>query len=315
MGGNLLLISFFVALARAIEILLKPTIAHFSDISQMKMGRRIPYILMGMPFYAILIVIIFHPPQTYDSVHISLYFGLFYVLFFIADTVCNVPYSALGPELSSNSREREKLYIVVYCFNYIGILFASGGPLVYSKFFKNCDCKYCDLPTIKDKYTCNIKCKVACDFHTNQNGLLYISIIIGLIYALSTLLLSVTLEEKKKSFRDEEKSFLVPKLYRLLKNKPFIMLAIPWMIDITISTIFATMFPFFVTVIINPQKYCIENKIDLNSYVCSTSTWYVLNFNQARLWNFNILHYLYYIYVFLAYHCETLIKEKVLVSV
>jgi Na+/melibiose symporter-like transporter len=67
--------------------------------------------LIGMPFYAIFFVVLFSPPVDLNSSQISIYFGVFYVLFFIADTVCNVPYNALGPELSTDSREREKLYI------------------------------------------------------------------------------------------------------------------------------------------------------------------------------------------------------------
>jgi len=64
----------------------------------------------------------------------SIWFGVFYVLFFIADTVCNVPYLALGPELSTNTKEREKLYIMFFAFQYFGVLFASAAPIVINRF-------------------------------------------------------------------------------------------------------------------------------------------------------------------------------------
>ena len=276
MGADLLYLSFFVALARAVELLLKPVIAHFSDISKLKLGRRRPFMLIGMPFYAFFFVIIFVPPKDLNSFQVSLYFGAFYVLFFIADTICNVPYYALGPELSSDSREREKLYIMIYIFQYLGVLFASGGPVIYSKIAKNCDCTYCNKPSIIDKIDCNNKCKVACELDSNHSSLLYLSIIIGLLYVFSIILLSVTYKEKKKSFREDEQSYIVPKFFRIWNNTPFMKLLIPWILDVTISTIFATMLPFFLSVIINPQKYCMDNKIDLSSDMCYANTWYII---------------------------------------
>lgn len=69
------------------------------------------------------------------STYISLWFGVFYTLFFIADTVTNVPYLALGPELSTNSKERENLYLYFYIFQYIGVLFAAAAPVILNRFY------------------------------------------------------------------------------------------------------------------------------------------------------------------------------------
>jgi GPH family glycoside/pentoside/hexuronide:cation symporter len=127
-------LSFFVSLARAIEILLKPVIAHLSDKAQFKLGRRRPFMLLGMFFYAIFLIVLFYPPyRKHYSLKTSIWFGVFYVLFFVADTVCNVPYLALGPELSSDTSEREKLYIIFYIFQYLGVLFASAAPVVIAR--------------------------------------------------------------------------------------------------------------------------------------------------------------------------------------
>jgi len=135
-GASLLLISFFVALARAIEIMLKPIIAHLSDTTTFKWGRRKPFMLGGCAFYAIFLICIFAPPtKSLTQLNISIWFGSFYILFFIADTICNIPYAALGPELSSDSKEREKLYIVFYSFQYLGVLFAAAAPVILHKLF------------------------------------------------------------------------------------------------------------------------------------------------------------------------------------
>ena len=135
-GASLLLMSFFVALARAIEIILKPILAHLSDTATFKWGRRKPFMLMGCVCYSVFLICIFAPPtKTLTPINTSIWCGCFYVLFFIADTVCNIPYAALGPELSSDSKEREKLYIVFYSFQYLGVLFAAAAPVIVHKLF------------------------------------------------------------------------------------------------------------------------------------------------------------------------------------
>ena len=227
-----------------------------------------------MPFYAIFFVVLFNPPSNLESFQVSIYFGVFYVLLFIADTVSNVPYCALGPELSTDSREREKLYIIYYIFQYFGVLFASSGPVIYNKLLKSCDCSQCDsVSPLAQKIDCQNQCKVTCDFTSNQSSLLYMCIIIGILYVFSIILLSFVINEKKVLSPNKDKPYAVPKFYRIINNAPFMKLIIPWILDVTISTIFATMLPFYLQVVINPQKFCLRNQIDLNNEVCYMNTW------------------------------------------
>jgi Na+/melibiose symporter-like transporter len=217
-----LIISFFVALARAVEILLKPIIAHLSDTATFKMGRRKPFMLMGCFFYAIFLIFIFAPPShSMTSTNTSVWFGVFYVLFFIADTICNIPYAALGPELSSESSEREKLYIVFYSFNYLGVLFAAAAPVLINKFFQNCPCTECDIiiDLIK-QLQCKKECKLLCNLRSNENSLLYISMFIGAFFIVSIIVLSLKIDENVKSYNQEEKVYIVPTFFRIL-NKAF----------------------------------------------------------------------------------------------
>ena len=80
------------------------------------------------------------------------------------------------------------------------------------------------------------------------------------------------IKEKKINIEKKDKADVVPKFFRIINNAPFMKLLVPWILDVTISTIFATMLPFFLSVIINPQKYCLKNKIDLTSEICYTNT-------------------------------------------
>ena len=50
----------------------------------------------------------------------AFWFGIFYTAFYLADTVTNVPYEALGPELSDIYEERSRIYFVHKFFNMLG---------------------------------------------------------------------------------------------------------------------------------------------------------------------------------------------------
>lgn len=274
-GASLLLISFFTALARCIELFLKPIIAFSSDNCNYKMGRRKPFMLFGCAFYCVFLVLIFSPPSDNISrIATSLWFGIFYVLFFIADTVCTIPYQALGPELSIDSKEREQLYLYVYAFQYIGVLLTSIGPVLLQKGLFECDCSYCNEKSISlEVAQCNLACNSECGVVANEKGYLYMCMIIGLLFILSIVFLTSLVKEDKKSFNSDEQSYIIPTLYRMMMNKPFINLLLPYIIDIVITQILATMLPFFITYIINPNLYCKENELDLSLSQCNPNSW------------------------------------------
>lgn len=80
-------------------------------------------------------------------------------------------------------------------------------------------------------------------------------------------------QKKPKLNFKQTNEFFIPSIYRLANNKPFLMLLTPWIIDLIITTIFASMLPFFLNFVINPQKYCKEHNMDLNSENCNVSIW------------------------------------------
>ena len=140
LGASLLYMSFFVTLTRCLELIVKPFVAHMSDEIKTKMGRRKPFMLIGCGFYALFLICLFCPPSFRTSSRaLSIWFGIFFIFFFMAESVTIAPYLALGPELSSNSKEREKLYYFFYLFQYIGVLFAAAAPIIINKIFSQCD--------------------------------------------------------------------------------------------------------------------------------------------------------------------------------
>ena len=82
---------------------------------------------------------------------------------------------------------------------------------------------------------------------------MYICMFIGGFFILSIIILSLNIKENKSSFKQKEESHFVPAISRFFDNKPFLFLIAPWILDVTISTIFATMLPFYLNFIVNPQ--------------------------------------------------------------
>lgn len=274
LGSNLLLISFFTALTRCVEIILKPIIAHLSDNSILKTGRRRPFMLFGCGLYGLFLILIFSPAAGMSKISISVWFGIFYLFFFVADTITNIPYLALGPELSNDTKEREKLYIFVYISQYIGVLVASLGPVIIQNFINTCDCSSCfSIINPKDHQSCLSSCNSQCNVSSLSTSLQMLSVFIAFFFMFTIIILCNRIKERKHEPKSENDSYLIPSLIRITNNKPFMRLLIPWIIDSTISQIFATMLPFFITYIIRPQKYCEINKIDISNQLCTANLW------------------------------------------
>ena len=300
LGASLIFMSFFVILARSLEILIKPLIAHVSDEIKTKLGRRKPFMLIGCGFYALFLVLLFSPPtlQT-NSKTLSIWYGVFFILFFMAESVTIPPYLALAPELSGNTKEREKLYYFFYIFQYIGVLFAAASPIIINKLFTECDCSYCiNYPLQLDVEKCIESCNLICNLRNNEKSFLILSSFIGIFFVVSIILLSVNINEKKGSFNKEKFSFM-PSLNQLFNNRPFISIMIPWICDMSIMTIFSSMLPFYLNAVINPQQYCRENKIPIKNKECTAdyylglciSIFFVCCIFTCSLWHYLVSKY------------------------
>merc|ERR1712196_402214 len=115
-----------------------------SDSCRSKYGRRKPFMMTAAPFYAGFMIALMSPLEYMwainqdepDSLPLTMWFGIFYVIFYLADTAANVPHSALGPELSDDSAERDNLFFYSKMTNQLGILMAvilpPGLSIVYS---------------------------------------------------------------------------------------------------------------------------------------------------------------------------------------
>jgi len=217
----------------------------------------------------------------------------------MAESVSIPPYLALGPELSKNSKEREKLYYFFYVFQYVGVLFAAAAPILINKFFTECDCSYCiNFPLQLDVEKCVESCNLICNLRNNEKSFLILSTFIGIFFIVSIILLSLNIQEKQGSFNKEKFSF-IPSINQIINNKPFLSMIIPWVCDMSIMTIFSSMLPFFLNAVINPQQYCRQNKISLKNKECkadyylglSISLFFICCIASCSIWHLLVDRY------------------------
>jgi Na+/melibiose symporter-like transporter len=236
--------------------------------------------LGGCIFYSLFLVLLFYPPGLNDSTKINfiesykttLWFGIFYVLFFISDTICNIPYGALAPELSINPKQREKIYLYYYIFQYLGILFSVTGPVILQYFlFNKCNFSICE--GYKNNFNSYSLClnltQQNCNNKNNFDSIKSIAIYLAIHYIVSVVLVYFSITENPDNVKNRHGA--IPSLFNMLKNIPFKKIIKPYILDNIILSIFSTMIPFYIKYVINPEEHCAEKNISLKIGICNSN--------------------------------------------
>jgi GPH family glycoside/pentoside/hexuronide:cation symporter len=91
---------------RLLEALNDPLIAYWSDRTRSRLGRRLPFVLLATPLWALFAFLLFVPPEDAGVPLTAVYFFVVLELFFLFATLSGGPYEALLPEIARTSDER-----------------------------------------------------------------------------------------------------------------------------------------------------------------------------------------------------------------
>lgn len=106
--GSLVGLAAFVGIL--IDAMADPLMGHFSDQYRSRYwGRRHFFMLVGAPFVAIFLYLLFNPPDNLDTTGIFIWLIILSTLCRLAVTVNYIPYLSLGAELSSDYDERTSI--------------------------------------------------------------------------------------------------------------------------------------------------------------------------------------------------------------
>ena len=124
------LVGLLLAAMRVVDSFDSVLIGWWSDRTRSRLGRRLPFVLVGAPFWAIFAVLSFFPPADAPVATIAVWFALTTELYGLFATVAGGPYEALMPEIARGSRQRLDLVSTRVYFGVAGAavgLVASGA--------------------------------------------------------------------------------------------------------------------------------------------------------------------------------------------
>jgi len=123
-------------IARFWDMAIDPIIGVISDRTSTRWGKFRPYILFGAIPYAILSILTFTTPNFGEFGKI-IYAGATYVLLMTAYAAINLPYSALGAVMTSDTYERAGLNTYRFISGFVGQFIVTGLALTLAEYFGN----------------------------------------------------------------------------------------------------------------------------------------------------------------------------------
>lgn len=130
MGIPLQVVGLILLLTRLTDVVTDPIIGVLSDKTRSPIGRRRPYIIIGIPILMLSVWNIFVPGESADTTT----FFIWMFLLWLGYTFVTLPYGSWGAELSEDYDERSSIKAYRGMAEMMGTMTAMGVPLLLSLF-------------------------------------------------------------------------------------------------------------------------------------------------------------------------------------
>lgn len=128
-GADIALVGFVLLAIRLFDAVSDPVIGALSDRTQSPLGRRRPWIALGVPPLVIALYLLFAPPALSPDGAL-LWFGVGLFVVFLAWTAITVPYESLGAELTQDYDERTAILSLRDGALILGTILAAASPAI-----------------------------------------------------------------------------------------------------------------------------------------------------------------------------------------
>jgi GPH family glycoside/pentoside/hexuronide:cation symporter len=132
----LAIVGIVLFLGRLAEALLNPFVGYWSDRIRTRLGRRIPFMLIGTPIMVTAFVFMWYPLVLHESMVNAVYVAFLAIVTHSMFAIVVAPYLSLLPELTPYNNERITVSSVMGVFEILGTLTAVAGAGVLISMYK-----------------------------------------------------------------------------------------------------------------------------------------------------------------------------------
>jgi glycoside/pentoside/hexuronide:cation symporter, GPH family len=132
LGIPIIWLGWALAIPRILDALTDPLMGAISDNTRSRWGRRRPWIFIGSILTGLLVFLMWIPPQGAGTHALFIYFLFISILTYLAFTIVNVPFMALGYELTRDYDDRTRVQGVAMI---LGLVFGLFIPWLYKLCF------------------------------------------------------------------------------------------------------------------------------------------------------------------------------------
>lgn len=208
-------------IGRIWDAVIDPIIGTLSDRTQTRWGRRRPLMFIGAILLFATMVIMFKNPFLSSQTALFWWATLAYCALCTAYSLVNIPYSALTPELTTSYNERTSLNAFRMSSAIVGTLIAAGAGLLIVDAFAAKQVVE-GLPVVD-----------------RSSGFTAMGVIFGAIM-LATALVTVFAVKEPVLTRQPSKMGLIKSYLSTFRNKPFVLILLPWTLNVTGVTILSS---------------------------------------------------------------------------
>ncbi len=218
-------VAIAIAAARALDAITDPLMGWISDHTRSRWGRRLPWIAVGTPLAALCFWALFNPPEASGRIAASVWFAASFGLFYLFNTVASVPRAALGAELSLDYHERSSLFGIETFFVMLGVVLGSVLPGILQQGF-------------------GLSLRAAYGSMGLCYGLLLVVLYVPFLWRV----------RERVEFARRESNPLVPGLRRAVRNRPFRVLLVSYIVVAIPGVLPAIMAPYYVYYVLAPAN-------------------------------------------------------------
>ncbi len=266
-GLNLSVIGAVVLGSRIWDAVIDPTIGSLADRTRSTFGRRRTWLLASMLPFAFSVLALFAPPELSETRE-GIWFGTATFLFFLFLSTAQIPYEALGAELSGDYNERNRLFAIRQGFFILGTILAAALPGVLSA-----------------------QLSLGPDPEAQRNLYFYAGVIYATLTIVSMTVLIYVVRERPIESNVPKNASLFAEAKNALRSRPFRILVIAYILSGFGSALPATLIEFYVRYVLNAESsspflvlYFLVGLVTLPAWV-----WLANRYDKKNTWIISLI--------------------------